>query len=204
MDMNINSQTIRSERDKRAWSQEHLATVSGLGLRTIQRVESTGIASYETAKAIASVLELTVADIRTTPELSRPAPFLKRHWYGTAAAMGLLAISVFLARNVFAGQLMLDVGLTLNDQALPVRQLITDDGKDAEIRIDGQVRLVIQPSVNADGMIVLATEVHEFDGSTFALVSKPKLIVQDNKDAELRLDTGKGRSVKIVIRPHKL
>jgi transcriptional regulator with XRE-family HTH domain len=204
MDMNINSHKIRSERDKRAWSQEHLATVSGLGLRAIQRVESTGIASYETAKAIASVLDLNVADIRIMPDVSRPAPFLKRHWIGTAAATGLLALSVFIARDVFAGQLMLDVGLTLNGQALPVRQVITDDGKDAEVRIDGQVRLVVQPSVNAEGMIVLATQIYEFNGSTFALVSKPKLIVQDNKDAELRLDTGKGLRVQVVIRPHKL
>jgi transcriptional regulator with XRE-family HTH domain len=53
MDMKLNATLIRQERDKRAWSQEHLADVTGLALRTIQRIESTGSASYESAGAIA-------------------------------------------------------------------------------------------------------------------------------------------------------
>lgn len=64
MDMKLNSAVIRLEREKRAWSQEHLAGVTGLGLRTIQRIESTGSASYESATAIAAVFDLPLTTLR--------------------------------------------------------------------------------------------------------------------------------------------
>jgi transcriptional regulator with XRE-family HTH domain len=64
MDMKLNAAVIRLERDKRAWSQEHLAGVSGLALRTIQRIESTGLASYESTSAIAAVFGVPVTALR--------------------------------------------------------------------------------------------------------------------------------------------
>ncbi len=64
MDMRVDPKKIRAERERRAWSQEHLATVSGLGLRTIQRIEKTGAASFESARGLASVFEVSVADLR--------------------------------------------------------------------------------------------------------------------------------------------
>ena len=64
MDMRVDPKRIRAERERRAWSQEHLATVSGLGLRTIQRIEKTGAASFESALALAAVFEVSVADLR--------------------------------------------------------------------------------------------------------------------------------------------
>jgi len=62
--MRIDSKLIRSEREKRGWSQNHLARVAGLGLRTIQRIEKTGSASFESGTALASVLSVEVADLR--------------------------------------------------------------------------------------------------------------------------------------------
>ena len=61
MDMRIDSDLVRSERERRAWSQEHLASVTGLGLRTITRIETTGRASHESVKALASVFQIEVA-----------------------------------------------------------------------------------------------------------------------------------------------
>jgi len=58
MDMKAKSSVIRKHRADRLWSQEHLAKVSGLGLRTIQRLESRGSGSKETMKALASVFEV--------------------------------------------------------------------------------------------------------------------------------------------------
>src|SRR5688572_7374617 len=62
MEMQINANLLKHERNKRAWSQEHLALVTGLGLRTIQRIETSGMASNESIAPIATVLEMTVAD----------------------------------------------------------------------------------------------------------------------------------------------
>ena len=71
MDMRVDPKRIRAERERRAWSQEHLATVSGLGLRTIQRIEKTGAASFESALALASVFEVSVADLRIVRDDAR-------------------------------------------------------------------------------------------------------------------------------------
>jgi transcriptional regulator with XRE-family HTH domain len=75
MDMRVDPKRIRAERERRAWSQEHLATVSGLGLRTIQRIEKTGAASFESARALAAVFEVSVADLRIVRDDTRaPGP----------------------------------------------------------------------------------------------------------------------------------
>ena len=58
MDMKLKSDLIVRYRKDRAWSQHHLAEVCGLSLRTIQRVENTGIGSYETLRALASSFDV--------------------------------------------------------------------------------------------------------------------------------------------------
>jgi transcriptional regulator with XRE-family HTH domain len=54
---------VRRLRDKRNWSQEQLATVSGLSLRTIQRVEAGNNASMETLKSFASVFDVEISTL---------------------------------------------------------------------------------------------------------------------------------------------
>lgn len=56
--MKAKSSLIREYRTKRMWSQEQLAAISGLGLRTIQRIETRGNTSLETIKALAAVFEV--------------------------------------------------------------------------------------------------------------------------------------------------
>jgi transcriptional regulator with XRE-family HTH domain len=65
MEMKVDSNLIKSKREDRGWTQDHLATVAGLSLRTIQRIEKTGSASLESVTALASVLSVEVADLRT-------------------------------------------------------------------------------------------------------------------------------------------
>jgi transcriptional regulator with XRE-family HTH domain len=52
---------VRRLREKRNWSQEQLATISGLSTRTIQRIESGNKASLESLKALASVFEIDIS-----------------------------------------------------------------------------------------------------------------------------------------------
>jgi transcriptional regulator with XRE-family HTH domain len=63
MEMDLNKETLKDQRDSRAWSQTQLAEVSGLSLRTIQRIEKTGVASQESAKALASVYECSITEL---------------------------------------------------------------------------------------------------------------------------------------------
>jgi transcriptional regulator with XRE-family HTH domain len=103
MDMKLKSAVIRQEREKRAWSQEHLAGVTGLALRTIQRIESTGSASYESAGAIAAVFDLPVTALRDGELEPAARPTAARHWFTwhrlvTLLGCGLLA-AVFSPPN---------------------------------------------------------------------------------------------------------
>lgn len=63
MEMKINSAGIIEIRKEKAWSQQHLADVSGLSLRTVQRIENTGTASQDSVKAIAMAFNLIPADL---------------------------------------------------------------------------------------------------------------------------------------------
>ena len=56
--MKINSELIKKERKVRAWSQQYLAEVAELSLRTVQRIENNGNASTESTKAIAAAFDL--------------------------------------------------------------------------------------------------------------------------------------------------
>ena len=56
--MKIDNQAFKRLRDGRGWSQEHLAQVSGLSLRTVQRVEAEGAGSAETKLALAAALNV--------------------------------------------------------------------------------------------------------------------------------------------------
>ncbi len=73
--MKIDSARIRKLREERSWSQEQLATVSGLSLRTVQRVESEGAASLETRAALASVFSVTPLSLAATTGSSSRGPF---------------------------------------------------------------------------------------------------------------------------------
>jgi len=56
-----NTNKFRSLRLARAWSQEQLAEVSGLSVRTVQRIENGDQPSLETLSALAAVFEVSVA-----------------------------------------------------------------------------------------------------------------------------------------------
>jgi transcriptional regulator with XRE-family HTH domain len=54
LNTDLNTDLIRALREERAWSQEHLAALTGLSVRTIQRFETQGKASHESRLALAS------------------------------------------------------------------------------------------------------------------------------------------------------
>lgn len=56
--MLIDSERLRTLRSGRQWSQEQLAELSGLNLRTIQRLESGAKISTESLRALAAVFEV--------------------------------------------------------------------------------------------------------------------------------------------------
>ncbi len=61
--MRINAELAIELRTDRAWSQEELAIAAGLNLRTVQRIESEGVASLQSKKALASAFNLEASDL---------------------------------------------------------------------------------------------------------------------------------------------
>ena len=61
--MKINASLVWELREAGGWSQDHLATVAGVGRRTIQRVEADGAAGAETRIALATALEVPATSL---------------------------------------------------------------------------------------------------------------------------------------------
>ena len=56
--MLINAATVKDARLAKGWTQQQLAEICGLSLRTIQRVESQGQGSMETCNALCAALAI--------------------------------------------------------------------------------------------------------------------------------------------------
>ena len=203
MDMQIDSNRIRTERERRAWSQEHLAEVAGLSLRTIQRMETTGSASFETARSIAAVFALDVAALQASPPESRPARIGRWRYAGLVSSL-LVALSAFFFGVAHAGEVMLDVGLTLNKEKLSQSQVVATEGKSAEIRFEGQMRLFVNPIVTQDGSILLSMRVEEPAGSRWVEVGEPRIMVGNGNEGLVKVTSPKGNVFEIAIRPRRM
>ena len=207
--MQLDSSRIRIERERRAWSQEHLAEVTGLSLRTIQRVETSGSASFETARAIAAVLEFEVDSLRgpdesTRQSLLRQPKVVRGLRYAGLAASLAAALGIFFMRDAVAGEVMLDVALELNNEKLGQHQLVANEGKSAEIRLEGQLRLFVNPIVTQDGSILLSMRVEEPSGSRWVQVGEPRIMVANGNQGEVKVTSDKGNVYRIQIRPRSM
>jgi transcriptional regulator with XRE-family HTH domain len=63
--MKINADLVIKARREKSWSQEELAIAAGLNLRTVQRIENEASASLQSKKALASALDLDIADLES-------------------------------------------------------------------------------------------------------------------------------------------
>lgn len=63
MDMNVDVNLIKAERNKRGWTQSQLADICSLSLRTIQRIEKSGLASHESVQSLAAAYEITIENL---------------------------------------------------------------------------------------------------------------------------------------------
>jgi transcriptional regulator with XRE-family HTH domain len=66
-----NLRDIKKMRLERHWSQDQLAEMSGLSLRTIQRIENGQNAGLESLKSLAAVFEINIADSDKKEEIEQ-------------------------------------------------------------------------------------------------------------------------------------
>ena len=71
--MKIDGNKVRTLRESRAWSQEQLATASGLSVRTVQRAEVESSASRETRVCLAAAFGIDHNELNPPAEAAGPA-----------------------------------------------------------------------------------------------------------------------------------
>lgn len=204
MELKVKSSLIKAKRQSRAWSQEHLAHVSGLGIRTIQRIESTDSASYDSIQAIASALELPAPTL-----VSDAAPDSAiQNWklsIGRKAAIlmfsALAATSFFFVNAVAADQVMLNVDVVVNEKTISEAGMIVDEGEHATMDFGDGYRLLISPTIQNNGDIQLIVELSKLDDETYVSIAKPRIVTPNGELALLRSGSGGGDVLDITITP---
>jgi len=98
----VNIKLILSERRSKNWTQQQLADMCGLSLRTIQRIEKTGILSEESLASLSSVLEIE----KTNLLLPKPALFKN-----TRKALQSTSSMLELAKNIYSHLLIICASL---------------------------------------------------------------------------------------------
>jgi transcriptional regulator with XRE-family HTH domain len=92
---------VSGERQRRAWSQDHLAKAAGLSLRTVQRVERGAPCSGETIQALAGALGLEMSQLtdrlRDMPRRNRVVGLSISKWVG---AILCLPATIFAVLNI--------------------------------------------------------------------------------------------------------
>jgi hypothetical protein len=70
----------------------------------------------------------------------------------------------------------IDLRIALDDhERLRVERLLAVEGMAAEIRFTDVLKMVIVPTLNDDGRVLLWTAVYEFDGEDYVLLGSPQL-----------------------------
>ena len=119
------------------------------------------------------------------------------------AASLLFALGVLLAPDAHAGEIKLDVAIELNDEKLGDHQLIANEGKSAEIRLDGRVRLFVNPIVTADGSILLSMRLEEPAGRRWVEIGEPRIMVANGTQGQVKVTSPKGKVYRIAITPRR-
>ena len=85
MQFRADAEKIKRWREERHWSQEHLAELAGIGLRTVQRIEKGEQASGESIKALAAAFNVDVMALTVDAQSEAAKAAVRTHAEGLAA-----------------------------------------------------------------------------------------------------------------------
>lgn len=189
MDMKINKETLRRERELRAWTQSHLAEVADLSMRTVQRIERTGDASMESASALAAALDMELAVLMESPEIAVASRRRYAFW-GVLGLIGSALVALGWWPAASAEQVMINLSLKAESGASTQgeMQFLNEIGTQSEIRFDQQFRLRVM-AIRQDQGLLLSTEIYDFINGDYRLISTPSILIADNEPTAIYLDT---------------
>jgi len=145
-EMKIDARMVRKLRELRGWSQEQLAEAAGLGVRTVQRLESEGRASAETRTCLAAAFSVPQSVL--TGERSVPLQ-IRDSAAPTLGLSGTFLIVVGLLGGQSVGPLLAGVGSLI---AMLFVQALDQIGAQREAA--GRSELLRPSGVAASGLMV--------------------------------------------------
>ncbi|MEX2961495.1 helix-turn-helix domain-containing protein [Microbulbifer sp. TYP-18] len=107
MGMNVSISVIKQARKSNNWTQQHLADICSLSLRTIQRIEKTGVCSQESLSSLSAALEVPKESLlieKPEGSINREIPRYKVAIYIlTITQLGSL-LSLYFSRPVLSSE----------------------------------------------------------------------------------------------------
>ena len=106
MEFNPDAAKIRRWREERYWSQEHLADIAGIGLRTLQRLEDGQQASRESVIAVAAAFGVEAIALTVDTRIDQARKALDKKLNDAAAfrlSLFIHAAGYVVGMLVFAG-----------------------------------------------------------------------------------------------------
>lgn len=189
MDMQINKEFLRQQREQRCWTQSHLAEVADLSLRTVQRIETSGISSNESAMAIAAALEIQLTDLRVQNSVEASNFSSQGHrWKFVILFLATLATGVGWWSTASAEPLLIGLSVKSELGSQSDMQFANETGVPSEIKFDQEFRLLVTATRKGD-QLLLSTEVYDYVDGAYQLLSKPAILIADNQSATIGLDT---------------
>jgi len=95
MSIKPDAKSIKRWREERHWSQEHVAEMAGIGLRTLQRIENGDTASRESVMALAAAFNVDIGALVDDPIKQQALEAKEKATKGLAALM--LSFMIHLA-----------------------------------------------------------------------------------------------------------
>lgn len=207
MDMKINKEILRRERELRAWTQSHLAEVADLSMRTVQRIERTGDASMESASALAAALDLelvvlmeTPASIKISAETNGSTPTKSRR-YKLWSALALLGSAVVAAgwwSSAAAEQVMVSLSIETPDNIYSDMMLLNEIGKEGEMKLDNRFRMVFNTNRQGEHLLLTA-KIYNFVEDEYRLFSHPAMLVENQKPASMHVTFPDGQRINLQL-----
>lgn len=201
MDMKINKEILRHERELRAWTQSHLAEIAELSMRTVQRIERTGDASMESAGALAVALDIDLAVLmeapiahqKTTPVRSRPYKL----WSAIAVLSSVLVAAGWWS-SAAAEQVMVSLSIETSGRVYSVMMLLNEVGKESEMTLDDQFRMLLSTNRQGEYLLINA-KIYNFVEGQYQLISSPAMLVEDQKPTSMHVTFPDGHRANLQL-----
>lgn len=208
--MKLKSNHIKHLREQKAWSQSHLAQVSALSLRTVQRIEKENSASQESVQALASVFKTSTSELlhNSTPKKNKlfiPATVF-------AALLAFVTAYLWSTKSTAEG-LVLDFSASyrLLDDKTEEENLFTIDGaiqlKENEatrLKLNDSISYEISASFLEEGKILIHTNIFDETDGEGNLVARPKIITMNHQEGVIEVGDEKvGKLYRISVTPHR-